>query len=152
MPQKTQKHCTNISVFSHFLFYTILKLHICHKNSICLFIIQTETLHDLLPICFLFFLQPQAAGQPVSPILSRCTSILEPITKAMPGLLEALYLLSRVRFLSGQTESAQSSLQHCLDKNPQFADAHLLMAQVWLCNVLIMQDMHKSIVVLGDVT
>ncbi|XP_033624164.1 tetratricopeptide repeat protein 21B-like isoform X1 [Asterias rubens] len=76
--------------------------------------------------------EPQAAGQPVSPILSRCTSILEPITKAMPGLLEALYLLSRVRFLSGQTESAQSSLQHCLDKNPQFADAHLLMAQIHL--------------------
>ena len=80
--------------------------------------------------CSSSLLQPQAPGQPVSPILSRCASILEPITKAMPGLLEALHLLSQVRFLSGQIDMAQSSLQHCLDRNPQFADAHLLMAQV----------------------
>ncbi|XP_038077972.1 tetratricopeptide repeat protein 21B-like isoform X2 [Patiria miniata] len=76
--------------------------------------------------------EPQAAGQPVSPILSRCASILEPITKAMPGLLEALHLLSRIRFLSGQIDMAQSSLQLCLDRNPQFSDAHLLMAQIHL--------------------
>ena len=63
--------------------------------------------------------------------------MLEPITKAVPGLLEGLYLLAKVKFLSGQAEPAQSILQRCLDQNPQFADAHLLMAQV--C-ILILGD------------
>ena len=76
------------------------------------------------------YLQPSEAGQPASPLLARCAQVLDPVTKAVPGLLEGLFLLGKVKFLSGQTEPAQSILQRCLDQNPQFADAHLLMAQV----------------------
>ncbi|XP_072020597.1 tetratricopeptide repeat protein 21B-like isoform X2 [Amphiura filiformis] len=76
--------------------------------------------------------EPSEAGQPVSPLLSRCAAVLEPATKAVPGLLEGLFLLAKVKFLSGQAEPAQSILQKCLDQNPQYADAHLLMAQIHL--------------------
>ncbi|XP_071943351.1 tetratricopeptide repeat protein 21B-like [Antedon mediterranea] len=76
--------------------------------------------------------EPQAPGQAVSPLLKRCARILEPLTRGVPGLLEALYLMGKVRYLSGQVDQAQSSLQHCLDQNPQYVEAHLLMAQLHL--------------------
>lgn len=34
--------------------------------------------------------------------------------------------------VKGDTEAAQSGLQHLLDQNPAHADAHLLMAQIHL--------------------
>uniref|UniRef100_A0A671Q659 Tetratricopeptide repeat protein 21B-like n=1 Tax=Sinocyclocheilus anshuiensis TaxID=1608454 RepID=A0A671Q659_9TELE len=46
--------------------------------------------------------------------------------------LQAVFLMAKVRFQSGDIEAAQSSLQHCLDQNPAHADAHLLMAQIHL--------------------
>lgn len=76
--------------------------------------------------------EPQAAGQPVSPVLQRCNAVLDPITKAVPGLVDSFFLLGKVRYLMGNVEQAQTSLQKCLDAKPQFADAHLLMAQIHL--------------------
>eukprot|EP00057_Strongylocentrotus_purpuratus_P033961 XP_793431.3 PREDICTED: tetratricopeptide repeat protein 21B [Strongylocentrotus purpuratus] len=76
--------------------------------------------------------EPQGAGQPADPALARCNAVLDPICKAVPGLLEGFYLQARVKFLLGQVEQAQTSLQHCLDHNPEYADAHLLMAQIYL--------------------
>ena len=59
--------------------------------------------------------------------------ILEPVTKACPGLKDALFLLSKSKFLSGDLKSAVSTLQHVLDNiDPTDADCHLLMAQVQL--------------------
>ena len=59
--------------------------------------------------------------------------ILEPVTKACPGLKDALYLLSKAKFLSGDLKSAVSTLQHILDNiDPTDADCHLLMAQIQL--------------------
>lgn len=66
----------------------------------------------------------------MSPVLQRCNAVLDPITKAVPGLVDSFFLLGKVRYLMGSVEQAQTSLQKCLDAKPQFADAHLLMAQV----------------------
>lgn len=33
-------------------------------------------------------------------------------------------------FISGETDAAKAMLTHCLDQDPTFSDAHLLMAQV----------------------
>lgn len=33
-------------------------------------------------------------------------------------------------FLPGETDAAKAMLTHCLDQDPTFSDAHLLMAQV----------------------
>uniref|UniRef100_A0A672KXY6 Tetratricopeptide repeat protein 21B-like n=1 Tax=Sinocyclocheilus grahami TaxID=75366 RepID=A0A672KXY6_SINGR len=61
-----------------------------------------------------------------------CASVLDTVVKVVPGLLQAVFLMAKVRFQSGDIEAAQSSLQHCLDQNPAHADAHLLMAQIHL--------------------
>ncbi|XP_071507875.1 tetratricopeptide repeat protein 21B-like [Diadema antillarum] len=76
--------------------------------------------------------EPQSAGQPADPALARCNAVLDPVCKAVPGLLEGYYLQARVKFLLGQVEQAQASLQHCLDRNPEYSDAHLLMAQIYM--------------------
>lgn len=74
--------------------------------------------------------QPAPKGQPPDTILRRCSAVLDPLTKAVPGLMEALYLQAKVKFLSGDVDGAQSALQHCLDQDTSYSDAHILMAQV----------------------
>ncbi|XP_036277765.1 tetratricopeptide repeat protein 21B isoform X2 [Pipistrellus kuhlii] len=75
---------------------------------------------------------PASPGQPLSPLLRRCTSVLEAIVRAVPGLLQAVFLVAKVKYLSGDIEAAYSNLQHCLEHNSSYADAYLLMAQVYL--------------------
>lgn len=71
-------------------------------------------------------------GLPASPVLKRCAQLLEPLTRAVPGLLEALYLMGKVKFLSGDVDAAQGTLQHCLAVDSAYSDAHILMAQIHL--------------------
>ncbi|XP_025066743.1 tetratricopeptide repeat protein 21B isoform X2 [Alligator sinensis] len=75
---------------------------------------------------------PASPGQPPSPLLKQCASVLETVVKTVPGLLQAVFLIAKVKYLSGDIEAAHSSLQHCLEQNPSYAEAHLLMAQVFL--------------------
>ncbi|KAK6182507.1 hypothetical protein SNE40_010181 [Patella caerulea] len=75
---------------------------------------------------------PVPPGQPPNPVLKRCNQVLDPLTRAVPGLMEAVYLLAKVRFLSGDIDSAQNTLQHCLEQDSTFSDAHILMAQIHL--------------------
>lgn len=74
----------------------------------------------------------QNSGQPASPMLKRCAAVLDPLTKAAPGLLQGLYLMAKVRYLSGDIELAKTMLAHCLEQHDRFSDAHLLMAQIHL--------------------
>ncbi|XP_035629240.1 tetratricopeptide repeat protein 21B [Oncorhynchus keta] len=76
--------------------------------------------------------KPPAQGQPPAPQLQHCASVLDTVVKIVPGLLQGVFLLAKVRFQSGDIDSAQSSLQHCLDQCPSHAEAHLLMAQIHL--------------------
>uniref|UniRef100_A0A8D0EDX2 Tetratricopeptide repeat protein 21B n=2 Tax=Salvator merianae TaxID=96440 RepID=A0A8D0EDX2_SALMN len=76
--------------------------------------------------------QPAGQGQPVSPLLKSCASVLETVVKTVPGLLQAAYLFAKIRYLSGNPEASQSILQRCIEQNPSYADAHFLMAQVYL--------------------
>ncbi|XP_063227668.1 tetratricopeptide repeat protein 21B-like [Bacillus rossius redtenbacheri] len=69
--------------------------------------------------------------QDVPESLEKTKFILETVTKACPGLLEALHQLAKVQFLSGDIKSAAATLQHILDDvDATFSDAHLLMAQI----------------------
>ncbi|XP_037379346.1 tetratricopeptide repeat protein 21B isoform X1 [Talpa occidentalis] len=77
-------------------------------------------------------MQPASPGQPLSPLLRRCTSILETVVRTVPGLLQAIFLIAKVKYLSGDIEAAYNNLQHCLEHNSSYADAHLLLAQVYL--------------------
>uniref|UniRef100_A0A6J0TFY9 Tetratricopeptide repeat protein 21B n=1 Tax=Pogona vitticeps TaxID=103695 RepID=A0A6J0TFY9_9SAUR len=76
--------------------------------------------------------QPAGPGQPVSPLLKPCASVLETVVKTVPGLLQAAYLVAKVKYLAGNAEASQDILQHCIEQDPSYADAHLLMAQVYL--------------------
>ncbi|CAH3123731.1 unnamed protein product [Pocillopora meandrina] len=76
--------------------------------------------------------EAQSPGQPPPPLLKRCSAVLDPLTKSVPGLLEGLYLMAKVKYLSGETDAAKAMLTHCLDQDPTFSDAHLLMAQIHL--------------------
>lgn len=65
--------------------------------------------------------------------LKQVLMILETVTRACPGLRDALFLVSKARYLSGDTKAALSTLQHIVDNlDPTMAEAHLLMAQVSL--------------------
>ncbi|ELK28172.1 Tetratricopeptide repeat protein 21B [Myotis davidii] len=88
-----------------------------------------EIITDYLNYCPL---QPASPGQPLSPLLKRCTSVLEAIVRTVPGLLQAVFLIAKVKYLSGDIEAAYNNLQHCLEHNSSYADAYLLMAQVYL--------------------
>ncbi|XP_078334497.1 tetratricopeptide repeat protein 21B-like isoform X7 [Crassostrea virginica] len=76
--------------------------------------------------------QPIKQGQPPDPLLKRCSQVLEALTRTVPGLLEALYLMAKVRFLQGDIDSAQGTLNHCLEMENTYSDAHILMAQIHL--------------------
>ncbi|XP_020499812.1 tetratricopeptide repeat protein 21B [Labrus bergylta] len=76
--------------------------------------------------------KPPAQGLPPAPLLQHCTTLLDTVVKIVPGLPQGVFLLAKVRYQSGDIDAAQSSLQHCLDQCPSHADAHLLMAQIYL--------------------
>ncbi|XP_062825281.1 tetratricopeptide repeat protein 21B isoform X1 [Anolis carolinensis] len=76
--------------------------------------------------------QPAGPGQPPSPLLKPCASVLETLLKTVPGLQQAAYFTAKVKYLAGNSEASQSILQHCIEQDPSYADAHLLMAQVHL--------------------
>ena len=63
-------------------------------------------------------------------ILKKCGAILEPLTKAVPGLIQGIFNLAKVKYISGETDTAKLTLQRILDKDPSYADAHILMAHV----------------------
>ena len=61
---------------------------------------------------------------------------MEPVTKACPGLRDALFLLAKARYLAGDIKAAMGTLQHVVDNlDPTLAEAHLLMAQIQLHQV-----------------
>lgn len=63
--------------------------------------------------------------------LKNSMNILEAITKALPGSCDALFLLARVQFLSGEVGQSALSLQKILQEiDTTFTPAHLLIAQI----------------------
>ncbi|XP_044149245.1 tetratricopeptide repeat protein 21A [Bufo gargarizans] len=76
--------------------------------------------------------QPTGPGQSASPILEKAATILAPVITVAPCLPEPLYFMSQVMYLSGNFDGAQGTLQRCMELNPEWSDAHLLMAQIHL--------------------
>ncbi|KAH9507420.1 Tetratricopeptide repeat protein 21B [Bulinus truncatus] len=75
---------------------------------------------------------PVTSGQPISPVLKKCHQVLNLLTQAVPGLMDGIFLSAKVKFLAGDIGAAQSTLQHCLEQDATFSDAHILMAQIHL--------------------
>ncbi|XP_047136983.1 tetratricopeptide repeat protein 21B isoform X1 [Hydra vulgaris] len=79
--------------------------------------------------------EPSGKSQMNNPILKKCSLILDPIVKTVPGLIQALYSLANVKYIAGDTDYAKVMLQQCLERDSTFVNAHILMAQIYLqCN------------------
>ncbi|XP_033021119.1 tetratricopeptide repeat protein 21A isoform X1 [Lacerta agilis] len=87
--------------------------------------------------------QPRLPGQVLSSLLKQVTIILNPLVKATPGMIEPLYLMAQVKYLSGELETAQGTLQRCLELDPTSTDANLLMAQIHLSQGNIKECVHS---------
>ena len=57
-------------------------------------------------MCDICLFQPPAQGQPPAPLLQRCASVLDTVVKIVPGLLQGVFLLAKVKFQSGE---------HCIE-------------------------------------
>uniref|UniRef100_A0A8D3BZ97 Tetratricopeptide repeat domain 21B n=1 Tax=Scophthalmus maximus TaxID=52904 RepID=A0A8D3BZ97_SCOMX len=88
-----------------------------------------EIVKEYLAVCPA---KPPAQGQPPAPQLQHCATLLDTVVKIVPGLIQGVFLLAKVRYQSGEQYAAQSNLHHCLERCPSHADAHLLMAQIYL--------------------
>ncbi|BFZ22635.1 hypothetical protein BsWGS_25674 [Bradybaena similaris] len=126
-PEKTME-LLNESIELHFASLKGLPLGVdyyCKLNPDFLLQVIKDYLHFAPQV-------PVTSGQPVSPVLKRCNQVLDPLTRATPGLMEGLFLIAKVKFLSGDISTAQTTLQHCLDQDSTFSNAHILMAQIHL--------------------
>uniref|UniRef100_A0A2K6ETX3 Tetratricopeptide repeat domain 21B n=1 Tax=Propithecus coquereli TaxID=379532 RepID=A0A2K6ETX3_PROCO len=85
----------------------VLDIHFSHLEDLPLGLQYFEKLNPdfLLEI-------PASPGQPVTPLLRRCTSALEVIVRTVPGLLQAVFLIAKVKYLSGINNIFISFLQH----------------------------------------
>ncbi|XP_054846941.1 tetratricopeptide repeat protein 21A [Eublepharis macularius] len=86
--------------------------------------------------------QPRLPGQVLSSLLKQATIILNPVVKAAPGMIQPLYLMAQVKYLSGEIETAQGTLQRCLELDPASIDANLLMAQTYLAQRNVKECAH----------
>ncbi|XP_028623167.1 tetratricopeptide repeat protein 21A isoform X4 [Grammomys surdaster] len=115
-----------------------VELHFSNMQGLTLSPEYFEKLDPLFLVCiakeYLHFCpkQPRSPGQLVSPLLKQVAMILSPVVKVAPAMMEPLYVTAQVKFLSGELENAQSTLQRCLELDPTFVDAHLLMSQIHL--------------------
>ena len=55
---------------------------------------------------------PVQQGQAIPPALKQVLLILETVTRACPGLRDALFLVSKARYLSGDIKASLNTLQH----------------------------------------
>eukprot|EP00111_Clytia_hemisphaerica_P000239 TCONS_00000598-protein len=66
--------------------------------------------------------------------LKKCGLILEPVIKTIPGFVKAQYVYAKVKFISGDIDTAKTYIQKCLEVDLNFVNAHILMAQIHLHN------------------
>nr|XP_048279598.1 tetratricopeptide repeat protein 21A [Myodes glareolus] len=115
-----------------------VELHFSSMQGLALSPEYFEKLDPLFLVCiakeYLHFCpkQPRSPGQLVSPLLKQVAMILSPVVKVAPAMMDPLFVTAQVKFLSGELENAQSTLQRCLELDPTFVDAHLLMSQIYL--------------------
>eukprot|EP00906_Rhabdomonas_costata_P037365 RCo052578 len=74
--------------------------------------------------------EPADPTDPPSPVLEKVMKPIELLVRSVPGSLDGQLLSARVKFASGQVETAQITLSNCLRLDPSCAEAHLLSAQI----------------------
>lgn len=70
-------------------------------------------------------------------------SVLKQVTKACPGLQDAVYLLAQVQYINGDTHEAMANLESILNsKEVTCSEAYLLLAQIQVHNGLHSRAAH----------
>uniref|UniRef100_A0A8D0SAD7 Tetratricopeptide repeat domain 21A n=1 Tax=Sus scrofa TaxID=9823 RepID=A0A8D0SAD7_PIG len=83
------------------------ELHFSSMRALPLGSEYLERLDPLFLVCiakeYLLFCpkQPRSPGQIVSPLLKQVTAILNPVVKVAPALIDPLYVMAQVKYLSG---------------------------------------------------
>ncbi|KAI3382363.1 hypothetical protein SNEBB_006716 [Seison nebaliae] len=78
--------------------------------------------------------RPVEQGQRPSALLQKCVTSLEQLIQVLPGYQDALFMVSQVRFLSGDREGAKLLLAQTLERENGFVPAHVLLAQIHLAS------------------
>lgn len=69
--------------------------------------------------------------------LLNALTVLKIVTKACPGLQDALYLLAQVQYMNGDTHESMTNLEHILNSTEvTCSEAYLLLAQIQVHNGL----------------
>ena len=55
----------------------------------------------IIKLFFYLNKKPIEDGHSPNPILKKCGAILEPLTKAVPGLIQGIFYLAKVKYISG---------------------------------------------------
>lgn len=76
--------------------------------------------------------EPLDASENVPQYLLNGIKLLEKVTKFVPCMLSALLALARARYVANNLDAATKTVLQCLRLDANFADAHLVMAQVQL--------------------
>jgi tetratricopeptide repeat protein 21B len=76
--------------------------------------------------------EPLGPSESAPPHLTKGTSTLITVVGLAPGFIEAQFLLAKARFLGRKFEAAERTLNECLEHDPTFSGAHVLMAQLHL--------------------
>lgn len=75
---------------------------------------------------------PLNPGQPVSHALKQSMAFLDPLLASCPAHREPLFLMAKVKFLSGNWNPSLALLEKCLEKEDSFSEGYLLKARILL--------------------
>ncbi|KAK7913141.1 hypothetical protein WMY93_013352 [Mugilogobius chulae] len=78
--------------------------------------------------------KPPAPGQPPCQQLQRCATLLDTVVKAVPGLLQGLYLMAKVKYQSEQSEPLSAAVSVLREAHLMMAQIHLVQGNFTLCS------------------
>ncbi|KAI9207248.1 uncharacterized protein BJ171DRAFT_561472 [Polychytrium aggregatum] len=78
--------------------------------------------------------EPKREGEEPDKLLSTVHSLLEIVSKIVPGSTDAMFYMSKLKFLSGDKMGAQMAASNCLRIDNGYSKAHILMGQIQLSN------------------
>ena len=76
--------------------------------------------------------EPIPAGEDQDPTLDKAIGVLEIVLTHVPGMIEAQLLLAKTKYITNDLEGAQRQIQQCLQLNPSYSEANVILAQVFL--------------------
>eukprot|EP00670_Eutreptiella_braarudii_P008758 CAMPEP_0174315836 /NCGR_PEP_ID=MMETSP0810-20121108/6540_1 /TAXON_ID=73025 ORGANISM="Eutreptiella gymnastica-like, Strain CCMP1594" /NCGR_SAMPLE_ID=MMETSP0810 /ASSEMBLY_ACC=CAM_ASM_000659 /LENGTH=1295 /DNA_ID=CAMNT_0015425331 /DNA_START=10 /DNA_END=3898 /DNA_ORIENTATION=- len=74
--------------------------------------------------------EPSDPTDPPSPYTEKALKPLELLVKNVPGSIEGQLLFAKAKYISGELETAQHTINNCIRLDPTFAEAHLVAAQI----------------------